>query len=536
MNKFRVLLARLTPGNVWDITCVFFMVAVLQLQLGPLDELDSYWHVRLGGWFLQTGNLSGDPGWTWGPHLDGWVSTQPVSEIVMYLVWQASGWPGIVALRIVGSAALLIIMYVVARKVLPAADRDSAAAARSRALLMLLGVLCARIALQERPQIATFLILPFVGLWLVTLLKTGRWPRWWAWLLLVWTWSLFHGGALMAVGAMGLAALARVLTAADRRSEFLLQLRTGTLPVLSAVLVPMLSPAGLNYYPRFLAISQAGSKFISEWQPTIALEQPAIPLWLLIGAFGLSWWRLMPPAGSPARRLLAAEVLTVFGLILVGFSVVRNVVPAALILTPLLALTLFRAWEKSQFRKWELTGTMKWFEQAVVLAAVVGVTVAVIPAAAGAKPLNTAKYPQSFYAALADSSGDRYVLNDYNLGGQLEMLTRDGVVPALDGRADRYGSEIITNLDYVTWTVPGWEKKLEAWTGATDFIVVSKTPIVDRLAASGSWYVNCVDGRYTWLVRTDLRASTPSCDPKLAAPVPGIKPGQELPDGVAVRP
>lgn len=511
MKTLRRLASRWAPRTVWDVAVLLLAVASLMLLVGPVRELDSYWHVRLGGWFVETGNFSGDPGWTWGPHIDSWVSTQPASEVLMYLMWRVGGWPAIAAMRLILGLVLFSIVAMVARRAIPADLRDSVTVSRLRALLALILFICVPL-IQERPQTLTFLFLVPVGLWLARLLDTGHWPSWWALPMIIWAWSLVHGGALLAVGALGLAACARILVAADRRDEMRRHLKSGALPVALAVIAPMLSPAGLHYYPTVLAISRAGSAFISEWTAPALVDSLLWPLLMMLSVFTACWWKILT-AGvrGQERQALLAEIITVLGLVWFGGSLARNVLPAALLLVALSSRSVLRAFGPGKLQHWESTAGLKIYQWVLLWITVAGTALSTLPAAASAAPVDASKYPTAVFSGLAHSEGIRYVFNDYNLGGMLHTQTRPEVLPSLDGRSDRYGEKIVDDVDTVGEMTTGWQGVYNQWAQATDAIIESKLPFVDHLVESGDWYLNCIDGKYAWLVRTDMIYQTPAC-------------------------
>jgi hypothetical protein len=93
----------------WLLLPVLSAALLLFLVTGPLKDVDIYWHILLGQDILENGRFTGDPAWVAFGNPD-WVTTQPLSEILMAWAHQLAGWPGIAAMANVGFAATVTII------------------------------------------------------------------------------------------------------------------------------------------------------------------------------------------------------------------------------------------------------------------------------------------------------------------------------------------------------------------------------------------------------------------------------------------
>ena len=472
------------------------------LTIGPVREVDVYWHIRMGADMLANGRFGGDPAWTFGPADSGWVTTQAGAELLLHLIHLVASWPGIMLFRVVMAAVVMTSLLLAVTRVVR--TRSPLAVDRSAALVSVLAMVIMAEFVQERPQSLSLAILPWVGVLVLRVMYTDRWPRWWVVGLLVMAWSWFHGAATLVAPLLAVAALIHALGVGGLRwlPALVTSIRRGWLVILVAALAPMVGPAGLGYYPQAAAIQDAASMRIIEWSPAAASSAYVWAVLLLVAVWAFALVRLAARSGM-IWRTFRMDALLVIPAVLVMTTSGRYLGLGFLLLAPLVTRRLAQAWDRPAAPLERLRRPVA----IVILAVVSGLTAAVAgAAAAGVRPVDL-HHPLRVWESLAAEEGERRAIVAYVLGGQAGVL--GDVVVSIDGRADRYGGALLdANRDLLD-ARPGWRDTLARYEGATDAVVPSDGAVVELLVADG-WQVACVDGDFTWLTAPGVTGACPS--------------------------
>ena len=215
----------------------------------PLDNLDTYFHLRFGHEFL-TGHWSlRHPGSVSSFATADWVPTQWLPQVVMAQLEEWFGLPGVAWLSGFLFLSLALTVYWTCRR-----QAEPVVAA----LLVVLTLVACTPGMSMRPQLISYiLVLVTTGAWLRAR-DTGRAP----WLLVpvTWAWTMCHG--MWPVGiVIGLVAVAGLVL--DRRQPWPVLARMAAVPVLSA-LASLLTPVGPGLFPAVLRVSSRREYFY-EW-------------------------------------------------------------------------------------------------------------------------------------------------------------------------------------------------------------------------------------------------------------------------------
>jgi hypothetical protein len=469
--------------------------------LGPVQEPDLYWHIRMGADILEHGRFTGDPIWTYGPSLV-WATTQAGSELLLYGIHGLGSWAGILVFRVVMAALVMVSLLLATTAVVR--SRPTIARDRSVALVAVVGVSVVVQFVQERPQTLSLLILPWIGVMLLRTMYADRWPSWWAVGLLVMVWSWFHGAAILVGPLLVAATLIHALGAAGLRwlPVLLHSLRRGWPVILAALAAPFVGPLGLSYYAQASKIQDAASQRIVEWSPPAA---DSFYLWMafaLIGAWAFCLVRLAAGSGR-IWRTFRMDMLFVVSTGLVMTTAGRYIGIGVLLMAPLVARRIAQAWNRPPVR---LERSRPRVAGAVVAIVTVVAVVLTGLVAAHVRPVGTDS-PLLIWEGLAAQPDGRRAFVDYALGGQGGLLGE--VVVSIDGRADRYGGAGIDANTAITDGKPGWERGLAAYPGTTDVVTAIDGGLADRLGAAG-WRQVCTDGGYVWLAAPGVAGECPS--------------------------
>lgn len=440
-------------------------------NVGPIDDLDTYWHVLLGREIIENRTFS-PRGTDWlGVPVGHWETTQWASELAMSAFLDIGGWRLIVAARVVAAIAVVTALALVLLRRANPAIGVAVLAAGGFGLMP---------HLENRPQTVSLgLLVPLFWLCTRTWTTYAAPPP-----LLVAAgavvWAQFHGLWILAPVAF-LVTAAGLWLDGKRSPELagVLPVR-GTLLAAVACLAGVLNPLGLTSFTAPLDFRGA-STLIDEWQATTVFEAASLSCAVLVFLVVLGW------VGTD-RRPPIVEVLWVVTWSVWGLISYRNCLPADIALCLAAAISLQRAYGGWLVARESAVGP----REGLVLRGLLAVTV--VGAAAGAAfnvatqdPLSGAR-ARPIALTLAQSPTPVRVFNAANAGGQLAVFGGGKVRLAIDGRYDLWGLEYATAMTQVQTLGQGWEKTLTDF--RPDVIVMPElTPLVQTLLRDGTWHV-----------------------------------------------
>lgn len=463
------------------LAAVVALLAPLRAGMGPIRDIDSYWHLLVGQEILAgTPVAEAGRGWSMAPVADTWVSAQWLAEVVLARLESLVGLQGLLVYRVVGLTAALAVLAGVTLVRRPV---------RPGVLAFTLGALMLSITSQERSQNLTFLLAPLVGWWAERLWREGRLPRWWLVLPLVVVWANWHGGWVILPLALVVAALARLLDHGlrDRTAGYAVLLAAGTF-VAAAV-----SPSGVANALAVVRFSSSTAQIL-EWQPVTFWDWSAIAFVPLLLAIVIAWarGRVRPSRG---------ELLLV--LVLAAFATLawRNLAPGTLMLAPITVGIVARAMGEPdpapalpRPRLWRTA----WAAGALGL--VLGVVLATTQT-----PVVDTDVPVSLIARIEAASAPQRVLDTYNVSGPLLWFggRPPHVLVGIDGRADRYGGDYLRRYQSGLLAArPGWQQLYDEL-APTSALLLQDEPLAGVLVDEKGWVEVAREGDYVLLRAPD---------------------------------
>lgn len=474
-----VLLFSVRAGSIWDYN-------------------DLYWHVRMGQDIWEHHRLTGDPAWTFGPVGDpGWVTTQGLSELVMYGLWKVAGWQGFLALKVVAAVVFMWLTWQVTNRMIPA--RLRAAGAWRVAALIWIGMVVLNVGyLAERPQTLTVLMFFPLSVVATRLLLTGRWPHPLAVFAVTAVWAWFHGGALLVGPLLAAAWLCRLVM-----NDVVKKPVTGMVEgqsswrwlavMVAAVTGPTVNLIGTGMLTRASKIQAASSGFISEWLP-VEVTFPVFLFMLILLAAWVAAAIVLSRRGAPLR-MLALEGMWLVLLLAASLNAGRMLILMTIMMIPVVARRAGQVWPAGK-----PGGARSPFDGNKVVAVFLLVCCAV-PAVAAVWRADGLPddSPRLILSGLAAQDRTKSVFVSWNVAGQVQAFGGAGVVTELDGRTDRYGARNIEDYTLVTDVRPGW---LPVWAGypdVTDAVLGKDMALAGYLAREEGWRTVCIDGDWVWL-------------------------------------
>jgi hypothetical protein len=441
------------------------LLAIRQVVRPPVDP-DLFWHLRMGVELTRTWEFSGPEVWSRFADRPLVYHEWPL-QVVFAQVVEHFGKAGLVTLQAILPVALLLSLYVIARR---------EAAPIVAALVAFAGWLGTSGSFALRPQLASFILLAVAtSAWLSTA-RDGR-PRWWL-VPLTWAWACIHG--LWSIGAIvALVVLAGMILDAPRQ--------WGRVVRPSAVLLASLVAAGLTPNGPALLLTPGGmtgyARFVTEWNPPPLLTPYSI------ATVGLAMVTVAVWCRGRVRPTWAQLAVWALGL---GFAMLysRTVAVGAVLLVPLAAAALAAVAPAATLR------IRAGAEATVLLVGVLLFAVLVGLTASGVAE-RTSPYPERFSSGLAALPAGTGVLNDYGLGGWL-LWTHPGLDPYVDGRADVYTVEHLDAYADLLRLAPGWQDRIQL-DGLRVAILPEVAPLSTALVSQLGWTVASTDRGYVML-------------------------------------
>lgn len=475
-NQWRAV--RALPATPWTVLAALSTGGALVSATTALSDPDLPWHLVSGRQVLDTRSVSG-LGSTWSfavTHRD-WTTTQWLSEIVLTTAHDVGGLRGVLALRLLVAAVLVVGL---SRLLLGQAHRFWGPVVLTVTLIGLGPFLL------ERPQLASLPLLVWLSRRAWRALGTGEPPGLWPTVALTWFWANLHGLWVMVPLVLGLLSCCALL---ERRIGVA---RRIAVTAAACVGIACLTPAGpgLVLSPFRFA---AATAHINEWQPTVPRSAGALVLDVVVVLFVMAWIRSRTPVPG-------AEVLYVGALVAFSLLAFRNVGPVLILLAPVLLDRLegtFPITSQSDSER----------ERRLLLATATGVLVAAVVVAC-VRVATIAPFagllPDRLARQVAGDGRPHRVLNDYNVGGILILRGQGRVKVAIDGRADYYGQSWIDSYLDLLALKPGWASRL-ARLDPDQALLLRDTPLTGQLMTAG-WRETGRQGSYVLLERPDPTA------------------------------
>lgn len=430
------------------------LVAVL-LTARPVGDPDTFWHLAAGDYLRRTWTFNGPDPWST-------MSTQPwrlhewLPELLMSLVQQALGLPGVAWLLPLGVAVIGLCLW--------RATRARASLLASAAVTSVAFVAMSQ-SLSLRPQLVSFAFcVAFTAAWLRSA-QDGR-PRWWL-VPATWLWACSHGMWFFGV-AIGIVAVVGI--GLDRVVGLRRWLRLAAVP-LASLAAAAVTPTGPALLLSPFAVNET-TQFIEEWMAP-SVRQPGFLGFLVLAATVILAW------ARSRRPVRWTEVLLVGLSIGLALLYARTVAVGAAVIAPVVAATIqtLLPSEREPGTRRETGLTVGLAALGLVVAALVLPSKAAVPTW-GAGDLD---------ARLSALPAGTVVCNDYGVGGWL-IWRHPNVRPTIDGRTEVYSTGHVSEHIGFEHAAPGWRSYL-ARTRCGYALLDKGQPVVEALTEQARWSV-----------------------------------------------
>ena len=471
-------------------------VAVLGLGLftmaaRAMADPDAWWHLRTGQLILQShGVFHSDP-FSFTRFGQPWVNHEWLSDVLLFSIYRVAGMGGlIVAFAAVIAAAYLLVF---AR----CAGRPYLAA-----LMTLWGAVASASTWGVRPQMISLLL---AAVFLLLLEGSEQRPSllWWTAPLML-LWVNLHGGYPIGLVSVGLFLAGEVLEAGIREKPWqhsLPRLKALAMAFLLCLALVGLNPYGwqIYLYPFETLHSVAMQRFIQEWFSPNFHDPASLPFLFMLLA-------LIAGLALSPRRPRLRTLLLLLVTIPAGLRAVRHVPILALVLVPVLA-DLGEAWLQqggaTRLLKKPLavqTSRTLAINFLVLISFAVFTVIRVRHVVSHQAETEARNFPAAAVAFMEHEHPPAPIMNHYNWGGYLIWKLYPQYQVFLDGRADVYGDDFMTDFGSCYYLTGNWKKTLEHWSIRT-VLLPPDAPLITALRSSPEWQQVFSDSQAVILIK-----------------------------------
>lgn len=429
----------------------------------PLRELDFFWRILIGKAYVENPGISeyGLHTWSVVDVNPEWKTTQPLGEILLYLIYKVGGLE-LISLTML--AIWLLIVIQIYRRLLKYIQRDSILDGTNNSILLILSMLAIFLLIpfiQERPQTFVLLIFALISHRLISDLGTVSRGSSITTLSMIAFAVHIHPAWIVLYSSFAATLMFTILKYVFRKAErhFIRQLvREKWVPIIFMVGIPVLvilGPARGAYFERLIAISEAGFKNISEWQPLSDTGKSDV----LIGGYmcfailicHLTW----KIKNSFREKVLWSCIMVV--LLLPPFVSARFV-PFSILLT----IAFISVWiephknikQKFTNKRASIVGIqalknnpLSAFEFLPFIFLISALLLSAYDSTGATKDFYKSAPIELIRTMKSDSK--IFVINGPNEGGFIHFFGDGNLIPFIDGRADRYRPSAINDLDFI---------------------------------------------------------------------------------------
>ena len=470
------------------------MIAILAICIGPVQDPDFWWHIRIGQWMAEHGRLPSTDIFTYTVPQHVWTDHEYLTELGMWVVYHAFGALGIsIAFGLVTWAGFLLLYRQVRRQPYVIA-----------ALGLGLAALAGYPIWGPRAQMITFALTILELYWLQAYL-TGRSKKLTYFPLLMALWANLHGGWVIGFVWLGVALIAELIGWAWDPANLAHRAHVRFLAIITAAsaVAVLATPHGFSVYlyPFQTVGSMAQERLIIEWFSPDFHQS-------FLHAFELMVFAVI--AGFALRRPSVYEFLLVAVSLALALQSVRNVALFVAASTPVMIASYSEYWKQlSAARGWKPKVPPRPIFAAVTALALLIFTgaatlrVATLIGPDHQRSLDASNYPlgaADFLAAHPEIGMRMY--NQYGWGGYLanRFYPDPNRRVFIFGEAALMGDDLLNQYEDVQTLRSNWQQVLASY--GVDYIVYNKgEALANVLATQSTWKLVYQDSETVIFVR-----------------------------------
>lgn len=432
--------------NTENLFLIIVLLSVFTITTSTPVDNDMWWHLRAGDEMWNQGRILLTDEFSFTRAGEAWVNAFWLSDLGLYGAWKLGGFFAVtLAVSLIAAGAMWIVISQMEGNIY------------LRGLLILLAMIGASANWTARPQLLSFVLLAILDHYLTRHVLNGRTKNLWILIPIFALWGNLHGGFIWGILLLIATIVGEIFNQFFDNQPKLSWNEIGRLGLWSAgaALAILINPNGIELWK--LPFQQVDvSLTIQEWLSPNFHQFYAHPtLWLLfLLIFGL---------GFSGRRISFSDLFKGLGFAYLFFVAQRNMGPYCIIITPVVAKYLSPTLENLssapsiQKIKNNFAQTVNKNQPPAQVSRIINFTIVsllagmfLVRAFVVSLPASMEeKVPAQAVAWIKDNQPRGPIFNSYNWGGYLTWELREYPV-FIDGRADLYGNEIISEWNEIS--------------------------------------------------------------------------------------
>jgi hypothetical protein len=460
----------------------YVFVTILALGLftmaarGMADP-DAWWHLRTGQLILQNHAVFHSDPFSFTRFGQPWINHEWLSDVLLFGIYRVAGLGGLIVtfVAIIAVSFLLVYWRCPGRPYLAA-------------LMTLWGAVASASIWGVRPQMFSLLLASIFLLLLESSEHRLKLLWWTAPLMLLW--ANLHAGYPLGLVLIGVFLAGETLEAGispEPWQNFLPRLKQLATAFVVCLAMVVANPYGgrIYLYPFETLHSAAMQRFIQEWFSPNFHDPASLPLLFmllaLIGVLAISPRGLRP-------RTVALLLLTIPA----ALSSMRHIPILMLVMVPavadLIAARLQDSGVIQLFRKPLAAQSSRTllFNLVVLVSFGVFAALRVQHVLSDQGEVEAHNFPTGAVAFIEREHPPEPIMNHYNWGGYFIWKLYPKYRVFMDGRADVYGDEFMTDFGACYYLTGNWRRPLERWNIRT-LVLPPDAPLITALRSDSAW-------------------------------------------------
>jgi hypothetical protein len=473
---------------------VIFLISITTIGDGLLRDGDSFWHIKVGTVMLEQQSLVDSDIFSHTAFGTPWTAHEWLSEIIMAGVYKLAGLEGVLCFFLLITSLSFWLLFRITENY---ANQWVTFGCVSLALALSPSHMAAR------PHLFTWL---FMIITLSILMKGGKRLYWLPAIMAIWT--NLHGGFILGLVMQGMfllgSAMEDRLTVKLSFTQVVHQQKTALFILLASFLAVGINPFGyeLLLFP-FQVSSGVFSTLIGEWKAPDLQDMWYFRAYLIALVLLISLTK---------SRVSWTERLCVVFFLNAALTHIRHISIMLMALTPFIARMIDNQFnnlqasvpapEKEHLRLSPASGPLVTVIIALAL---------ILSASFDQRSLAflsprhiidvEAKHLNQLVDYLEGNLPEGNVFNEYALGGYLLYALEHPPKIFIDGRADMYGEQILSDYNEIKFSNSGRKKLLEQYD--INWVVFEKdSGLVEDLTKSDNWQSIYTNEHYAVLTKT----------------------------------
>lgn len=455
-------------------------VLVIILALGlfamaarNVTDPDVWWHLRTGELISQTHSFVRTDQYSFTQHGQGWVNHEWLSDVLLYGLYRAAGWVGlIVVFAAITSVTLMLAFFRSPGKPFVAA------------LALVIGAYASAPGWGVRPHTISLLL---ASIFLLVLERSEENQKLLWWLIpLTLLWVNLHAEYALGIALLGIFLVGEIAEAVlGIRPRSTVRLRSLGMTLVACLAVVPLNPNGARMYayPLETLRSPAMQQYIAEWGSPNFHEGKYLPFALML--LGILFLLSVSAARVRPRDLLLLLVVTAGAL-----RSVRHISVFVLVGLPIasgLAQNWWHELVQRPHRIQSITRARMAVNATVMVVFLIFSIVRVHTVVAHQGQSEAENFPAGAVSFLSSHHLPGPIFNHYNFGGYFIWKLHPSYPVYIDGRADLYGDQFLHDFAKTYYvTDDNWQEPFRQWNIKT-VVLPPDAPLVAALRLTHDW-------------------------------------------------